>query len=237
VALDLALQPAEVALTLPSGTAAWQRPAHRLEELRESPLPPAARLNVIAHIVALHREAGEPHQDTVKLESELRSIFDALPDESLGEDPMLARWAASVLPGRQDVGRHSRVLRLCGLPRADEPGLRQLAGAIAQFDLGVSKDLGKTPGVLANELEVPKRDSLTAAWGDYLLTASDSVLRDTLVRLLDENADFVPPDLVQALAAVMRSTMGVQTRASYEALETPTRHSSARSGQIVHRSS
>ena len=132
-ALDLALQQAEVALASTS-TGDVPRLLSRLEWLTESATAPADRLNAVAHRLALGRKALPPPETTADLHRELRELFDGLPDEVLGNDPTLARWAGSLFRRVGDASRLSRVLRTSGLPRTDTSGLRRLASAIASSD-------------------------------------------------------------------------------------------------------
>jgi hypothetical protein len=214
--LDLTLQQVEVALAWavpPKQLANRLEQGRRLEQLGEGSLAPADRLNVVAHQLALWRETRRPGPDIAGLERELRRTFDAVPDEILTENPVPARWAASVFPAAEDAGRLARVLRACGWPRADEPALRQAGAAIAQIDLRLSTDKGIGPGAVAREFGIPERDSLTATWSDFLLTSNDYDAGDVLRRLLDGTVGVVPDELVTALAIVMRSALGAWTRA------------------------
>ncbi len=223
--LDLTLQQAEVALAwapaATPGSPPEPGPARRLEQLSERRLAPCDRLNVIAHQLALGRETRRPRRDLAELEDGLRRTFDDVPEKTLTDNPVPARWAASVFQDRRDAGRLARVLRACGWPRADEPALRQAGAAIAQFDLRVSTDMGAEPGAVAREFGIPERESLTEAWGDFLLTASDGPVGRNLARLLEDYAGEVPDELVMALAIVMRSSLGVWLRAP-EAPKAPT---------------
>lgn len=215
--LDLTLQQAEVALAWaspePLERETGRLPARRLEQLSGGSLPPADRLNVIAHRLALAREAGTPRSGIAELEHELRRTFDALPDEALSRDPVPARWAASVFQDARDAGRLARVLRISGWPRADEVAARQAAAAIARVDLRLSTDAGERPGMLARDAGIAERDSLTETWSDFLLTVSDVMVGDVLRRILQENTAAVPDGLVAAFAIVMRSALGAWMRA------------------------
>ena len=113
--------------------------------------------------------------------------------------------------------------------------LRQVGASIAQFDLRLSTEWGERPGALAREFGLPERDSLTAAWSDFLLTASDEAACAVLSRLLEENAGVVPDGLVVAFAIVMRSVLGVWTRAPHatEAETTPRPPRSRVSAQLL----
>jgi len=214
-ALDLALQQAEVALASTSTGDAPQM-LSRLEWLTESATAPADRLNVVAHRLALGRLAPPPSETTADLHRELRELFDGLPDEVLGNDPALARWAGSLFREVEDVSRLSRVLRTSGLPRTDTSALRRLASAIASSDRSHSQDIGESPGFLARELrlEVPVGDSLTSTWGQFLLTAGDTAVLSVLTRLLEEYTPFVSPELIDGLAIVLQSALGVERRSS-----------------------
>jgi hypothetical protein len=187
--------------------------ARRLRQLSEGSLAPADRLDVLAHRLALGQETRAPALEVVALADEVRRTFDELPDETLGENPVPGRWAASVLRERDDVRRVARVLRVCGWPRADEAALRQAGASIAQLDLRLSRESRQAPGMLARESGIRARDSLTATWSDFLLTAGEERAGDVAGRLLEEHADAVSADLVAALAIVMRSALGVWTRA------------------------
>jgi hypothetical protein len=214
--LDLTLQQVEVALAWavpPKQLANRLEQGRRLEQLGESSLAPADRLNVVAHQLALWREIRRPRPDIAGLESELRRTFDAVPDEMLTENPVSARWAASVFPDAEDAGRLARVLRACGWPPADEPALRQAGAVIAQIDLRLSTDKGIAPGAAAREFEIPERDSLTATWSDFLLTSSDNEVGVVLRHFLEGTVGVVPDELVTTLAIVMRSALGAWMRA------------------------
>jgi Trypsin-like peptidase domain/Effector-associated domain 1 len=213
--LDLTLQQAELVLAwtwaAPTEFAAPQRLVRRLEQLNDGSLAPLDRLTVLAHQLAVWRDIRHP--DIAELEGELRKTFDDVSDKTLTDNPVSGRWAASVFQKTNDVRRLARVLRSCGWPRADEPVLRQAAASIAQLDMRLSTDRGEEPGTLAREFAIPARHSLTEAWSDFLLTASDAVACDVLRHLLEENADVAPAELVSAFALVMRSALGVWTHA------------------------
>ncbi len=236
--LDLTLREAELVLAWISAVSAKEVPRYRLsrrlEELNDGSLALGGRVAVLAHQLALWRELGEPAAELAGLEDKLRRAFDDVPDEALSEDPVAGRWAASVFRDGQDARRLAQVLRTCGWPCADEPALRQAGASIAQFDLRLSTKWGERPGALARELGIPERDSLTAAWSDYLLTASDGTAGAVLGRLLEENANVVPAELVAAFAIVMRSALGVWTRApeAAEAVTTPRPTRSRASAQL-----
>lgn len=230
--LGLTLREAELVLAWISAGSAEEvprhRPSRRLEELNDGSLALADRLTVLTHRLALGRELGEPAAKLAGLAAECRRAFDDAPDEALSEDPVAGRWAASVFRDGQDASRLARVLQVCGWPFADESALRQAGASIAQFDLRLSTERGEPPGALAREFGIPERDSLTAAWSDFLLTVSDEMACAVLVRLLEENADVVPTELVAAFAIVMQSALGVWTRAP-EAAEAVTTQRPARS--------
>jgi hypothetical protein len=234
--LDLTLQQVEVALAWavpPKQLADRLEQGRRVERLSVGSLAPADRLNVVAHQLALWREIRRPRPDIAELEDELRRTFDAVPDEMLSENPVPARWAASVFPDAEDAGRLARVLRACGWPRADEPSLRQAGAAIAQIDLRLSAERRVGPGALAREFGIPERDSLTATWSDFLLTSSDYAVDDVLRRLLDGTADAAPDELVAALAIVMRSALGAWMRApAAPSATTPSRPRQRASEQV-----
>jgi len=215
--LDLVLQQTEVTLAwasvAPPEQVSGRVPARRLDRLSEGSLPPADRLNVVAHRLALARESSTPRPEIAELEDELRKAFDAVPDDVLNQDPAPARWAASVWQDAGDAGQLARVLRVCGWPRADEAALRQAGAAIAPVDLRLSADAGERPGMLAREFGIPERDSLTETWSDFLLTEGGSTVGDVLVRLLGESTAAVPGELVTALATVMRAALGAWMRA------------------------
>ncbi len=219
-ALALALQAAEVVLT--SGLT-QEAPAvfRRLEGLADGTLSPIDRLETATRRLMLARLDPSllPH-GAGPLERELRDLFDCLPDEGLITRPPLACWAVLAF-GRGDVGRLARVLRLLGVPRASPTALRTLAAELTSFDVLISQDLGEVPGALAREQAVPPRDSLTAAWTDFVLKAEDARLQVALPALLEAHAPFVPQRLMAAFASVMAAALGIERSIAGESVEWP----------------
>jgi hypothetical protein len=188
----------------------------RLAEVEETVSRPQDHLNVLAHGLALERAFGTPRPPD-RLEA-LRAAFDDVPEDALLAAPRLARWAAWSFTA-EDTARFSRVLRLVGLPRDDDAGLRTLAVTLATFDSDYSRRLGREPGVLAAEAQVALLDSLTASWGAFLSEASEAAASDAIRGLLDAHGAEVPPSVAGALADVLGSGLLIRLPSDRDAAD------------------
>lgn len=204
--LDLVLHTAGLALAARQIEFAPWLPS-RLQALSEGRLEPGDRVDVLARAIALTRELSVPILTEADPLANLRTAFDGMSDEDLVRQPNVSRWAA-VCFRAGDVARLSRVLKKIGVPRtAADLQLRDLASHITNYDVMFSKDLGVEPGALAKELGVPIRGSITASWSEFLLTGAADVVQQTLCRLLDEHAQFIPDSVMDAFGRLMRAAI------------------------------
>jgi hypothetical protein len=204
--LDLVLHAAGLALASRQiEFARWL--SSRLQALSQGRLEPEDRVGVLARAIALTREFSVPILTEGDLQAHLRTTFDGMSDEDLVRRPDVSRWAA-VCFRTGDVARLSRVLKKTGVPRTGaDVQLRDLASHITNYDVLFSKNLGGEPGVLAKELGVPIHGTITASWSEFLLTGAADIVQQTLCRLLDEHAQFIPEAVMSAFGNLMRAAV------------------------------
>jgi hypothetical protein len=204
--LRLALQQAELVL-------AWRRRAdveqaiERLDLLTEASTDAGDRLDALTHIIALDElfeTGGEPAAASRR--GELRERFDSAADSTLASRPLRTSWIVSCLHGGEDARRMVRALSLAR-PTRHDGAARELAHIIASIDAQASIEEGAEPGLLARTQGVPLSGSLTASWGEFILSEPARTVSEVLCSLLISQ----PPDrralLVDAIARVVRSAL------------------------------
>jgi hypothetical protein len=210
-AVALALQAAEVVLAAGAVTKTAEA-FDRLEGVAAAGLSVIQEIETaIRQLALLTLDPGLAEGDP-DLRARFAKLFDSIADADLAERPGLGYWAATVFESA-DARRLVRVIRLCGLPHDSETELRLLAAELTSFDLACSQSMAEPPGVLARELRIPVKSTLTAAWSDFLLKADDDRLRDSIAQLLNDHAEFVPASLVGAFASLLLASLGIRRHA------------------------